>query len=121
MPRIDLQPGHFSWVDLVTTDLEAGARFYAELLELDAEPSAMSHGTYVMLKKDGHEVAGAIGMPPGSEGEFPPSWVSYILVEDLDATMERCARLGGTNLMTREIGIAEIVLTARSSSTSPER
>jgi len=103
MPQIDLQPGHFSWVDLITTDLDAGARFYADLLELDAEPSPMSHGTYVMLKKDGQEVAGAIAMPPGSEGEFPPSWVSYILIEDLDTAQKRCTELGGTNLMAREI------------------
>lgn len=103
MPRIDLVPGHFSWVDLVTTDLEAATGFYAELLGLEAEASPMSHGSYVMLKKDGQEVAGAIAMPPGSENDFPPSWVSYVLVEDVDDARERCAALGGTNLMTREI------------------
>lgn len=103
MPPVDLRPGHFSWVDLITTDLDAGAAFYADLLGLDAEPSPMSHGTYVMLKKDGREVAGAIAIPPGSAGEFPPAWVSYVLVEDVDQATARCTELGGTTLTTREI------------------
>lgn len=103
MPKIHLLPGHFCWVDLITTDLDDGTRYYAALLGLDADPSPMSHGTYVMLKKDGREVAGAIAIPPASAADFPPAWVSYILVEDLDDTASRCTELGGTLLTSREI------------------
>lgn len=103
MPAVDLQHGHFSWVDLITTDLEAGTAFYRDLLGWTPEPSPMSHGSYVMFRKNGAEVAGAIAMPPGSEQEFPPCWVSYILVDDLDRALEAVPGLGGAVLTTRDI------------------
>lgn len=107
MPAVELTHGHFSWVDLITNDISRALPFYGTLFEwthtVDPHPGA----TYHMLRKDGKAVAGMMEMPGGGDGSFPPAWVSYILVRDVDAAAARAPELGGAvQVPPRDIGEA---------------
>jgi hypothetical protein len=92
--------GTFSWADLGTTDAAAAKQFYTRLFGWQAhDMPAGPEGVYVMLTLHDKEVAalyemGAEHRPP----DMPPHWNSYISVDDLDATTEKVASLGGTVL-----------------------
>jgi predicted enzyme related to lactoylglutathione lyase len=79
--------GTFCWVDLVTADKAAAARFYGELLGWEI-PEGERH---VHCRLRGRDVAGLYSLP-----DTPPRWTSYVAVEDADATAARAAALGGT-------------------------
>ena len=89
------EPGTFCWVDLQTTDREGAKAFYGELFGWEAEDMpAGDAGTYTMLRLDGDEVCGLYEMEP--EQGISPHWLSYVSVEDADATASRASELGGT-------------------------
>jgi uncharacterized protein len=92
------EPGTFCWVDLQTTDREGAKAFYAALFGWEAEDMpAGDAGTYTMLRLDGDEVCGLYEMEDArSEQGVPPHWLSYVSVEDADATASKARELGGT-------------------------
>ena len=67
------------------------AAFYTKLLGWTTVP--MEGGMpYMLFKKNGTEVAGLMKLPmPG----VPPHWLSYVTVENADASASRVAELGG--------------------------
>jgi predicted enzyme related to lactoylglutathione lyase len=97
MPPVELTHGNFSWIDLVTTDTASSRVFYEGLFGWGGSsgPSPTGAG-YHMFEKNGVPVAGMIAIPPGAD--FPPSWVSYILVDDLDSVAANAHGLGGAVL-----------------------
>jgi predicted enzyme related to lactoylglutathione lyase len=93
--RNDYAPGEFCWVDLSTTDVEGAKRFYGELLGVESEPAPgfpTDKGGYGYFTKGGRQVAG-FG-PTQREGQ-PPAWLSYVKVEDADATAAKVNEAGG--------------------------
>ena len=101
--RTGYPPGTFSWADLGTVDAAAVKAFYAGLFGWEAEDvPAGDAGTYTMLRKDGREVAGMseLSAEMGEQG-VPPHWLSYVTVEDVDATVARAEELGGAPVRVR--------------------
>ena len=92
--KTSFAPGTPCWVDLMTTDLDAGVAFYQALFGWEAErmdqPEA---GGYTMLKLGGKSVAGA--GPQFQEGR-PTVWSTYVSVTDADETAALAAKAGGT-------------------------
>jgi uncharacterized protein len=81
-------PGTFCWADLGTADQQAAARFYGGLFGW--EPEARSNpfgGVYTMMRLDGKEVAGL--------RDGPAAWLSYVSVEEVEASVARVRELGG--------------------------
>jgi len=91
-------PGAFCAVDLATTDPDGAKRFYGELFGWEAEDVSPGEGmTYTILRLDGDPVAGLFEQPAKSrEAGAMPHWISYVTVEDADATARRAGELGGT-------------------------
>lgn len=58
--RTGYNPGEFSWVDLSTTDVDAAAAFYKELMGWDTQPAAPPEetGGYGFFLRDGKMVGG---------------------------------------------------------------
>ena len=90
--------GHFSWHELNSSDGEAGWKFYSELFgwtktgEMDMGPEM---GKYLMFGYAGSDVSrGGMSSMAKSMG-FPPHWLYYIKVDDLDAAIERAKKHGG--------------------------
>jgi uncharacterized protein len=89
-----------SWVDLQTTDQDAGKKFYASLLGWSYDDQPMPQGgRYSMALVNGETVAAIAPMPPGAPEGMPPMWNTYIAVDDVDATLEKVGPAGGQVLM----------------------
>ena len=93
------QHGSFSWSELMTTDVEAALKFYTRLFGWATEEYPMEDGSYTLVKVNGKEVGGIMGMPPDAE-EMPPMWGLYVTVNDVDATARMAEELGGTILLS---------------------
>ena len=81
----------FCWIDLPTDKPEVAAKFYTALFGWEArEVMNNDKGNYSMFFKDGHDVGGFYRL----EGR-PTWWASYVLVEDVDATVKKAGELSG--------------------------
>ncbi|MGZ5337203.1 MAG: VOC family protein [Solirubrobacterales bacterium] len=96
--RSEYKPGEFCWVDLGTSDVDAAAGFYGELLGWKHEvlEAAEEMGGYGFFLRDGKQVAGIGPLP--DEGT-PPAWSSYVMVADADETLDKVKEAGGNVLM----------------------
>lgn len=91
-------PGVFNWIDLSSPDVDASVAFYGAVFGWEAEDQFDTDGetrVYVMLTKDGRNVAGLGGQMEGMQG-MPAIWHSYIATEDADKTLELVESNGGT-------------------------
>lgn len=96
--RSSYEPGEFCWVDLATSDIDAAAKFYGELIgwEFDPAGAVEETGGYGFFTYKGKQVAG--GGPIQGEGQ-PPAWSGYVNVEDADETAGKVTDAGGTVLV----------------------
>ncbi|MGA2837395.1 MAG: VOC family protein [Acidimicrobiales bacterium] len=82
-----------SWVDHAAKDIEASNAFYGSLFGWEAEDQGEEMGHYTLLRKGGKTVAGNMAaMTPGQ----PSVWVTYVSVEDADATVDVAKKAGAT-------------------------
>jgi len=86
--------GTFCWTELATTDAEAAAKFYSELLGWRLHRSNATGYEYTEIEAGGERIGGIHQM--GSEFAGAPShWMAYVAVEDVDESAGRVAELGG--------------------------
>lgn len=92
--------GSIGWVDLTVENAEELRDFYARVAGW--EPSAVEMGGYSDYTMDapssGRHVSG-ICHARGLNAGFPPVWLIYIIVENLDESAARCTELGGKLLV----------------------
>lgn len=96
--RTQYTPGTFSWTDLTTTDQDAAKTFYSGLFGWEAEDMPVGDGVYYSMQRvDGKDVA-AISPQQQQQRDagVPPTWNSYITVENADAVADRARELGAT-------------------------
>jgi hypothetical protein len=94
--------GLFTWADVSVPDPAAGSSFYTALFGWDAEDQHDPDGNYIytMFTKDGKSTAGLGPQPVDLTAQgLPPTWNSYVTVEDVDATVERWTAAGGSVVM----------------------
>jgi predicted enzyme related to lactoylglutathione lyase len=87
-------PGRVVWRELATRDVEAAKGFYGELVgwtfkAVDMGPS----GTYTMIQAGERQIGGMMTMP--KDAPFPPHWMSYVSVKDVDAAAKTWESGGG--------------------------
>ena len=93
-------PGTFCWFELGTTDAEAAKTFYTPLFGWTDDEMSTEMGPYVLLKKDDKEIGALYGLTDEQQAKgVPPHWLSYVAVEDVDATIARAQEFGGEVLM----------------------
>jgi uncharacterized protein len=96
MPKVtSYRQGVPNWVDVSTPDIAGATSFYTSLFGWTAEDLGEQAGHYTMLRKDGADVA---GLGPNFSGG-PPSWMTYLAVDDVDAAVARVADAGGSVMM----------------------
>lgn len=95
-----MKHGTVGWMDLTVADAEGIRDFYESVIGWKPEPVDM--GEY----SDFNMVAPATGSPvagvchsKGANAELPSVWLVYIVVEDVEASIERCTNLGGEVLV----------------------
>jgi predicted enzyme related to lactoylglutathione lyase len=80
-------PGAFAWDELLTSDLQQAAAFYASLFRWRAEAS----GARQLLKRGTKDSAGVSALSPGVSKS--PIWVPHVAVESVDDAALRAERL----------------------------
>lgn len=91
-------PGTICWNEICTPDRAGTIEFYSNLMGWTTEDMEMPGGNTYTMFKQGETMIGGCVQP---EGDAPPMWMNYILVEDLDASAAKAASLGATIIMER--------------------
>ena len=86
--------GIFVWDELLTPDVDASKRFYADVFGWSARDAEMGEGTYTIFMTGDADRAGCMQIQPGMEA--PPSWTTYVGTGDVDASAQKAKELGGT-------------------------
>ncbi|MEM6990316.1 MAG: VOC family protein [Myxococcota bacterium] len=85
--------GAMHWTELWAKDAGGVLDFYKALTSATVEEMPMPEGTYHILKADKDRSTGGVMTSP--DPKVPPMWLSYISVDDTDATLERAKKNGG--------------------------
>jgi predicted enzyme related to lactoylglutathione lyase len=96
--RESYAPGTFSWADLSTTDQDGAKAFYGALFGWEAIDRPVGDGVvYSMMTLGGKNVA-AISPQPQQQRDagVPPTWNSYVTVQNADDALARARELGAT-------------------------
>ncbi len=89
-------PGSNCWNELATTDREAAKAFYSTLFGWGIKEEEMEGaGLYTMFMR-GEEMAGGLMQMTEEWGDAPSHWMTYIAVEDCDASAAKVKTLDGT-------------------------
>ncbi len=97
--------GAFCWNELSTTDSDAAIKFYTELLGWEIKSSTMEGAcegapadappmVYNEIIVGGQHIGGIYKMGP-EFGGAPSHWMSYVAVDDVDASAAKVTELGG--------------------------
>ena len=96
----DLTPGIIPWNEIVTADKEGSVAFYSALFGWTKDEMPMPDGrSYTIFKQGDRPVAGCV-QPPEDNGA-PSMWLTYVNVEDIDASVAKAKELGAAIHMDR--------------------
>jgi len=92
--------GQFCWVELQTADPRGARRFYGGLFGWVFEELPLPAGPYTIAKLNDEQVAGLAALPEQTARlGAPPSWASYVAVDDVPTTAAAAAQLGAKVLV----------------------
>lgn len=98
--------GSVVWTDLTVPDAESVRDFYQKVVGWVSGPVDM--GDYVdfnMNAPGSGEAKTGICHARGVNADLPPQWLIYIVVEDIERSVERAVELGGALVSSpREMG-----------------
>lgn len=93
-------PGTILWTDLTVENAETVRRFYSEVVGWESRGVDMGgYQDFNMVPPGQDTPAAGICHARGGNRELPPYWLIYLSVENLDASLQRCAALGGKLLL----------------------
>jgi uncharacterized protein len=94
------QLGHFTWYELLTTDIAAAGAFYGEVVGWGVKEASTPELAYTVLSAGDVPAGGLMDLPEeGRRLGATPRWVGYVAVDDMDATAAQIRRLGGAILV----------------------
>jgi predicted enzyme related to lactoylglutathione lyase len=94
MSQRKLLSGKFVWFELVTPDVKKAQAFYAETIGWKTMGFPMGPSTYEMMLTGATSDTMVGGYVPDKTAA--PHWLSYVSVEDVDATVRAVTAAGGT-------------------------
>jgi predicted enzyme related to lactoylglutathione lyase len=93
------EPGTLTWNELVTSDTDGAAAFYAEIFGWGALTHGEGAGAYTEFQVSGRSIGGMMAKMPEMPAEMPSYWGVYFAVADTDATVKQVGELGGSIMM----------------------
>ena len=89
-------PGTIIGFDLTVPNAEAIRDFYAAVVGWRPDPFDMGgYADYFMKTPEGEQVVAGVCHARGENADMPPQWLTYVAVENLDASLQRCLEGGG--------------------------
>ena len=106
-------PGTPCWADVMVDDLDRARDFYGGLFDWTFEDLPPQAGGYVMARKDGHVVAGALAKNPDDPSQVS-AWTVYLATDDVDDAVRRAEAAGGVFFLqpTNALGVGRIAVGA---------
>ena len=90
-------PNTFVWYELMTSDLDAAEKFYADVVGWTMKDPGMPGMRYMLAHAGEARVAGLMSIPPDARGAGArPGWIGYVGVDDVDAYAKQVKDKGGT-------------------------
>jgi predicted enzyme related to lactoylglutathione lyase len=98
--RLDPHPGTsdkgpFGWSELATRDTARAKAFYTELFDWNAK--ADPKNPYTEFQVGGRSIGGMMAIT--HQGDVPPHWLPYVMVDDCDRTTRKAGELGGRTVV----------------------
>src|SRR5438046_2561378 len=93
--------GDFLWYELMTPDPDGAKAFYDAVVGWNIEAQSQFPNGYRMIGRSDGKFAGGV-LPLNDEMQqhgARPTWLGYILVDDVDATAAAVERSGGKTFM----------------------
>jgi uncharacterized protein len=101
--------GAMSWNELYTQDLEKAKEFYTKLFGWTTETDTAG---YTTIKNNGRNNGGMFVITP-EMGNFPPNWMVYFTVANIEESVNKVKELGGQVYMgPKEISVGKIATIA---------
>ena len=98
--------GTIAWVDLTAPGANELADFYTAVTGWKSQAVTMGdHSDWTMTEPDNENPVAGVCHPLGANADMPPQWLIYVVVADLDASLEACrARSGSVVAGPRGLG-----------------
>jgi uncharacterized protein len=95
-PSMDSKTGEFVWTELATPNAQKTKEFYQQVFgwKFDDQKMGDTDMTYTMIKKGDKEFAGVWEIPDSLKSQIPSHWLSYILVDDVEKSLEKAKQNG---------------------------
>ena len=91
-----VKPGDFVWYELMANDLKAAEEFYRMVLGWDTKDAGMAGCPYTLVSAGKAMVGGLMVLPEDVRARgVGPCWSGYIMVDDVDAYVQRVKEAGG--------------------------
>jgi uncharacterized protein len=91
VPRSERLPGKFVWADLVTDDVPAARKFYAQLFDW----TFRDLDGYVIAANGDHPLCGMFQRPRPKDQSGQPRWIGYLSVPDVQKAQRAVTAAGG--------------------------
>lgn len=88
--------GEFVWNELATTNVQDAKTFYGKVFGWEFSDKKIDDMTYTIIKKDNKEFGGIWAIPAEQQNQIPPHWLAYILVENVQQSLEKASQNGAT-------------------------
>jgi uncharacterized protein len=89
--------GRFLWWELITPDPDAAVRFYTDVIGWRTEKLERGCMPYTAWISDERAVGGVVELHEKARAAgAAPQWLAYIGTDDVDATVEKAAKLGAS-------------------------
>ena len=92
--------GRIAWTDLTVPDAESLREFYSRVVRWSSAPVSMGdYDDFNMIPSGSEEPVAGICHAQGVNADFPPMWIIYIVVKDLEESLAACRDGGGEVLV----------------------
>ena len=92
--------GTIAWTDLSVPDAEGIREFYSKVVGWTSDPVPMGdYSDFNMMPPGGDAPVAGVCHARGTNADLPPVWLVYIVVEDLEKSLEACTEGGGEVLV----------------------
>lgn len=92
-----MKPGIVCWQDLTVSNVEQIRDFYEKVVGWESKPERMGdYDDYNMVSPHSESPATGICHAKGVNTNIPPVWLVYIVVEDIEKSVQMCVEMGGT-------------------------